>query len=252
MESPDVTAVADEASAPKLSPIQRAVAVYAHPTQAWTGLDRQVQWWFPLMILLIVAAASSCLLQNRAILPMLSEAWDRQVSNGAMTSEQVDKMVTFFGSPAGMAISAVQQVIVFTLITLVAGLMVWFGVGFILGTKLKYRLSLEAAAWAGLISLPSYLLTSVLAWTKQTMMGVHVGFGILLPEMDPPSKLIVGLGVLLDGIGPFAIWYLAVLIIGASILSGAPRKSVAWTLSLLYVVLIAFSAALAALATPGS
>ena len=42
---------------------------------------------------------------------------------------------------------------------------------------------------------------TALGWIKETMRGVHVGFGILLPDMDPPSKLHVALGVLLDGLG---------------------------------------------------
>jgi hypothetical protein len=134
--------------------------------------------------------------------------------------------------------------------TFLVGLVVWFGVGFVLGTGMKYRLALEVASWSSLITLPAYLLTTVMAWMKQTMRGLHVGFGILLPDVDPPSKLMVALGVILDSIGPLSIWYLVVGIIGAAALSGAPRKSVTWVLASLYLVLVVFMAAMAALFTP--
>ena len=59
--------------------------------------------------------------------------------------------------------------------------------------------------------------------------------------------MMVALGVFLDGIGPFALWYLAVGVVGASALSGAKRRSVAWVLGVLYLVFLALMAALAAL-----
>jgi hypothetical protein len=55
----------------------------------------------------------------------------------------------------------------------------------------------------------------------------------------------------LIAIGPLSIWYLAVLIIGASALSGAPRKSTAWVLGGLYLVLMAGFAVLAGMMSRG-
>ena len=50
---------------------------------------------------------------------------------------------------------------------------------------------------------------------------------------------------------PLAIWYVAVVVLGASTLSGAPRKSVAWVLGGLYVVILALIAAMAAMGARG-
>jgi len=44
----------------------------------------------------------------------------------------------------------------------------------------------------------------------------------------------------------------AVGILGAATLTGAPRKSVAWVLSALYLVVLALVAAFAALLTPSA
>jgi hypothetical protein len=98
---------------------------------------------------------------------------------------------------------------------------------------------------------PALALWMGLAWAKQGMRGVHVGFGILLPEPEIGDKMLRALGVFLDWIGPFGIWQLAVSILGAAALSGAPRKSAGWALGVLFVVSGLCAAALAAL-MPGA
>ena len=127
--------------------------------------------------------------------------------------------------------------------------MVWFGVGFVLGSSMKYRHALEVAAWSNLINIPGYLIAFTEAWFMQTFKGIHVGLGALLPA-DSGSKVITGLGIFLDAFGPFAIWYLIVGIVGAAALSGAPRRSVAWVMSSLYMIIVVVSAVLTALFTP--
>ena len=236
---------------PTMSVGARAIAVFIHPTRAWTGLTRRAQWWFPLLIILIVGCGGSALLQNRALVPMMSETWDEQVQSGRMTAQAVEKLEDFFASPAGYAVIAGQNLVVTVLVVLLVGLVIWFGVGFVLGTGLKYRLALEIAAWASLINVPAQIIAFAEAWALQTFKGVHVGFGALLPS-DSHAKLIVALRVFLDGVGPFAIWYLAVSVVGAAALSGAPRKSVAWVLTSLYLLLTACIAAISALFAPGS
>jgi hypothetical protein len=240
------------ASESNLSLIERSVAIFTRPARAWAGLHGRTQWWFPLLVMVLVAAGSSAILYQRALVPMLTESWEQQVANGQMQAEQLEQIERFFNSPAGLAFSVGQQVIFLPIMIFVIALAIWFGVGFVLGTGMKYRLALEVACWSFLIRLPESILVTVLAWSRGTMRGVHVGFGILLPDADTPTKLTTALGVLLDALGPFSLWYLIVGILGASALSGAPRRSVAWTLGVLYLVIMVFVAALAALATPAA
>jgi hypothetical protein len=242
--------VAAAAPSPTLPLLARCVAVFARPTQAWVGLKERPQWWFPLLIMVGCAALSSTLLYHRALVPMLTESWEQQVASGNMQPQQLDQIEKFFNSPAGLAISIGQQVVFLPIVILVIALAIWFGIGFVLGTGMKYRLALEVACWSFLIRLPEFITFTALAWFKGTMRGVHVGLGVLLPDMDPPSKLHVGLGAFLDALGPFSLWYIAVGIIGATALSGAPRKSVAWTLAIIYLVISVFLSALATLSTP--
>lgn len=243
---------ARQSSEVALSPLQRLVAVYARPANAWGGLKERAQWWFPLLVTVIVSVASLLALYDRAMIPMITEQWDEQVAAGNMTSEQVDRMTAFMEGPTGKMVFLGQQVVMIPVLTLVAALLVWFGAGFVLGSGMKFRHAFEVAAWSGLVLVPAQLLTAALAWSRETMRGIHLGFGILLPENDPPTRLLTAAGAFLDALGPLSIWYLVVGILGATALSGAPRKSVAWVLTGIYLAFALFGAAMAAMFTPAA
>jgi len=129
----------------------------------------------------------------------------------------------------------------------------WLAAGFMLGRRFRYRDAFVVTAWSGLVSIPAQILTSALAWTNESMTNLHIGFGVLLPAVDPPSKLMVGLGMFLNqGIGPFALWWVAVLALGTAALSGAPRRSVILVLGGIWLVVIAIISVLAAVFAPGT
>lgn len=250
--SSSVAAAASPTEGPRLSPLQRAVAVFVRPTKAWTGLEHQVQWWFPLLVAIVIGVGFSVALHDRSVVPMVQDQFEEQVANGQMSAAQAEQAEKMMAGPIGLMWTLIPQLVAIPLITFLIGLVVWFGVAFILGRKIKYRMALEVACWASLVNIPAQILFSALAWSKQTMRGIHIGFGMLLPESDPPSKLFHGLGIVLDALGPFSLWYLAVGIIGAAAVSGAPRRSVAWVLGGLYLAIVLFSAGVAALFGSGS
>lgn len=235
---------------PTLNLGQRTVAVFFKPGQAWTGLRQQLQWWFPMLLLGLFAAGVAAALHHRALLPMLADAWQEQVTNGNMQADQAQRMEDYFRGPMGMAWTVGQQFVLVPVVTAIMGLLVWFGGGFILGRPITYRLSLEVAAWAGLITIPMQILTGIVAWSRETMKGVHVGFGLLLPETDTPTRLGLFLGGVLDALGPLSLWYLAVLVLGAAALSGAPRKQIALVIGGLYFVAVFLLVGLAAMFAP--
>lgn len=238
-------------SAPSLW--QRTVAVFARPGSAWVGLHERGQWWFPLLLGLIVTLAGYALTYERAQVPTIRQHMERQVESGEMPAEALERVERQLSSPVMKAFNVGSLVIVLPLLLAVTALLPWLAAGFMLGRPFSYRDAFNVTAWAGLVRIPAEVLVYVLAWVNQTMTGIHIGFGVLLPAGDPPSKLMNGLGVFLDyGIGPFYVWYLAVLILGTAALSGAPRRSVAWTLSGLYLVFVILFAALAAMFTPGA
>jgi len=244
--------VPSAAEAANPSPFGRVVAIFTSPARAWTGLATRPQWWLPLVVMVLCNIAFTLTLHERAIIPMITAQWDQMVDSGQMPAERVEQMTAFFRSPAGMAMSVGQQVIVWPIVMLILGVGISFGVGFVLGNRMPFRLAFEVANWASLVLIPSYAITWVLAWMKESLRGIHLGLGALVPMSEPPEKIQIGLASLLDAIGPFNLWFLAVAVLGASALTGAPRKSVAWVLGGLFVALSIFMSALAFLFAPGS
>jgi len=234
-----------------LSPLARAVAIFVRPAAAWGGLRERGQWWIPMLAVLLLTLLGSALLYHRAQLPTILDAMEERVSSGQMTAEQLQRIEDFYGGPAGLAITMGMTAVSLAAIPFIIALLVWFAIGFVLGSPFRYRQALEVATWSSLVSVPPLILTYVLAWIRQSMHGIHVGLGVLLPEAGADDKLLRALGVFLDWLGPFGIWHVAVAVLGAAALSGAPRKSVAWALGTLYAVCGLIAAGLAALIPGG-
>lgn len=238
---------------PQLSPVTRMVRVFVRPADAWDGLREKGQWLFPLVLGLAVWLGLQAAAYDHVTLPMMFEQWSEAVANGQMEPTQEASLTKFFTeSPAARWIVLGQQVIVWPILLLLQALVVWFGTGFVLGTRLRFRQAFDVVCWSGLVKIPALLLFFALAFSRQSFMGVHLGLGVLVPEPETPSKLLTGLGTFLDFIGPFEAWWAAVAVLGASALSGAPRRSVAWVLVALYLALGAFLAAVSAFFSPGS
>lgn len=250
-ESPEPSA-APVAGLASLSPVQRAIAIFTRPAAAWDGLAQRGQWWIPFLIVLVVTVGGYAFIYQRAQLPTILDAIEERVSSGDMTADQLHSIEAFYSSPAGMALMMGITAVTFAAMPFVIALLVWFAVGFVLGAPFRYRQALEVSTWSSLVTVPPILLWNAFAWIRQNLHGVHVGFGVLLPEAGPDDKLLRALGVFLDWIGPFGIWHVAVAVLGAAALSGAPRKSVAWALGVTYVVSGLVAAALAALAPGGA
>ena len=238
---------------PGMSLGARFAAVFARPAQAWGGLETRGQWWFPLLLTVVVGAAGTAIVYQRAIVPTQIAQMERQVEAGQMPAEALPNAERMMSSPVMAVVPVLAVLVMVPLITLATALLVWLAVGFIMGHRFRYRDAFVVTSWAGLVTLPAAVITYVLAWVNQNMMNVHIGFGALLPQEDAPSRLVRGLGVFLDyGIGPFYLWYVAVMALGAAALSGAPRRSVMLALGGLWLVVTLAFAGLSGLLTPGS
>ena len=236
-----------------LPPLTRLGRIFANPAQAWTGLEDKGGWWFPVLLTLGIEVVLSAVTYHRALLPDMFERWDRAVANGQMPPEQLQNLTKFFSeSWIAIATTLGSIVIVVPIAILIQALVVWFGASFVLGTKLRFSQGFAVVAWAGLVHVPASLIRYGYGWFQHSFEGLHLGLGVLLSEPDSPTKLHTGLSVFLDAISPFAAWYLVVLVLGTAALSGAPRRNIAWVLVTLYIAFVAFSAAVAALFSPGS
>ena len=235
-----------------LSLAGRLVAIFVRPAQAWSGLHEHGQWWFPMLLCMLLQMGLWLPLYERAYLPMYFEQLDAQIASGAIEPAQAAKAEEIMGAKAMGPILAVVSGVSGAAITFGLALVIAFGVAFILGAKFKYRLALEVAAWSGLVGIPQQLAFTALAWSQETMKGIHFGLAAFLPEADPPAKWHTMLTVLLDAFGPFNVWFVVVAVLGCSALSGAPRRSVAWVLGGLAVALAVVSALLAGWLSPAT
>jgi hypothetical protein len=253
MESMTQTPTGTAPPEPVMSILSRSVAVFARPAQAWAGLERRGQWWFPLVLGVLVSLVGTGLTYQRALVPTQIAQMERMVESGQIPPSALDGIEEQLSSPVRVGITLASIVVAIPVMTLLFAVLPWLAAGFMLGRKFRYRDAFVVTAWSGLVGLPAQILTSVLAWTNETMTSLHIGFGVLLPPEDPPSKLMVGLGTFLDqGIGPFALWSLAVLALGTAALSGAPRRSVILVLGGIWLLVIAIFSVLAAVLTPGA
>jgi hypothetical protein len=236
----------------RLSPIARAGRIFTRPATAWDDLVERGQWAAPLLVGLALWVGLQALAFRPITVPMMLDAWSDAVASGRMEQAQMDHMSSFFtDNPAALWIVLAQQAIVWPILTFLTALVVWFGGGFVLGTRLRYRQALDVVCWAGIVKWPSLVVLFALAWQKQTFKGVHLGLGALIPEGETPDRLRTGLTTFLDFVGPFEAWWVVVAVIGVAALTGAPRRNVAWVLVALYLAFAAFLAAVNALFNPG-
>ena len=231
----------------------RAVAVFARPARAWAGLERKPRWWFPLLVSVLVSVVGTLLVYQRAIVPSQLAQMERQVEAGQIPAEATAGIEEQLASPLSMGFGLVAVVVTVPFMTCLFALLPWITAGFVLGRRFRYKDAFAVTAWAGLVAIPGQLLTFLLAWINESMTGVHVGFGALLPAEDPPSKLVAGLGLFLDqGIGPLALWYVVVLALGAAAVTGGDRRRVITAVGAGWLVVMAVVAVVAGLLAPGA
>ena len=253
--NPEITA--ERAPERTMGLLQRTAAIFAKPADAWSGLRERAQWWFPLLLVVAITSVTMLATYDRAIMPTIHDQFQKQLESEQITQVQMDRMETMFSGPVGKLIVVGQQIIFMPVALLIVALVVWFGGAFILGRSMGYRHALEVASWSSLVTIPSFLLQSAIAYVQNVgIRNVHVGLGALLPAlgMDPetPTKLSTALGILLDALGPLQLWYVGVLVLGVSAMTGAPRKSTVWVVGGLYLAIMVLWAAVAWLFTPGS
>lgn len=225
-----------------LSLLERAIAVFTRPASAWTGLAGRQQWWFPLIVVGVLNVLFMLAVYDRALVPDFISQWEAQVEAGAMQPAQMEQAEAMTQGWAMKGSILGVSLVGHAVITLVFALLAVFGVGFILGSKLPFRLAFEVAAWSGLVKLVEFPLLLFLVWSEESLKSAHLSLAALLPAPEAPAKWHSMLVVALDGVGPFNVWLFVVGVLGCSALSGAPRRNVAWVLGGLGLALVMVAA----------
>lgn len=238
-------------SPPRLSPIERTIRIFARPSAAWDDLRDRGQWWFPLLVGLVLFVTFQAVSFDSVTMPMMRQQWEQAVSQGRMDPAQVDVAERSMSGPVARVVMHAFQAISWPLILLFQALILWFGAGFVLGTSLRFRQAFDVICWSTLVKIPELILFFVLAIQRGTIQGVHLGLGVLVPESETPNKLLIGLTTFLDSLGPFTVWWAVVVILGVGVLTGAPRRNLAWVLVSLYLAFVVLISAASAFFNPG-
>jgi magnesium-transporting ATPase (P-type) len=236
-------------AAPMLTPWQRMIAVFTRPRAAMAGLAERPTSLLPMILFLLVVLAQMLLIYQSSIVPMQLEQMEKKVDAGQMAPEALDHMESMMRSPVGEAWGVGLAVIVVALINLLIAALVLVAMNFVLGGRMSFRQSWSLNWWTSLISVAGIVVSTVLTLATGKF-PVHLGLGVLAPPEQATSKLGVFVGTLLDAISPFTLWWLAVLVIGASAISGKPTRAIAWTFAAFFLVFSVIGAGLGALATP--
>jgi hypothetical protein len=230
----------------------RVSRVFVSPATAFEGMQGGGSWWIPLLIVVLLEVLLGLVCYHRVMAPDSLARMEQQVTAGQMPPESYERAQMFVESNTGMAFTLGIIAVAIPIIYLLQALVVWFGTGFVLGAKFRFSQALGVVAWSGLVGIPGSLVRYAYGWSQETLKGLHLGLGVLLPEPETPTKLLTGLTVFLDAISPFTAWYLFVLVLGTAALAHMPRRNVAWVLVTLYLAFVAFSAAVAALFSQGA
>jgi hypothetical protein len=248
------TEIASEPNAvPRLTLLERARRVVVSPGTAFADGAPGGGWWFPILLIVAVEVVLGALTYERALVPDLLGRWEDAVAAGRMEPAQLQEMERFFvGNPTAMWTTLGSVVLVMPLMMLVQALILWFGISFLLGGRMRYGQALEIASWGSLVMLPASFVRYLYGWFVESFEGLHLGLGVLLPTEVTAFGWGRALVAFLDGLSPFAAWFLAVVAIGACTVAGTSRRATVWVVVALYLVMLVLLSTLAGVFGPGA
>ena len=243
----DSTLPVDAMPAPAAEPSDVAVRArrgHLHATRGGVGgLREHAQWWFPVLIVLVVAASTAGILHNRAIVPMVEDQWQDAVSNGQMPPEQEGQARGLLRQPRRARHLDRAD-----------------GASFVAPDSVRRRRRgvVRSGLRAGQeVRLPIVARGRVVGRARhhsragaddrdrvvqaRPCAGCMPVSASCSPTRTPRPGCTRFWASCWMRSGRLSIWYVAILIIGAATLSGAPKRSTAWVIGGLYLALSVFS-----------
>lgn len=245
MEQSAVSALAAPA------PWQRVILMFTKPRDATSGLAQRPTSLFPMVLFLVALLAQTLILYQTAIVPMQIEQMQKKVDAGQMPPEGLDRVEGMMRSPVGETWGVGIAVIVVVVIQLVIAGLVLVAVNFIVGGRISFKQAWSLTWWTSVVSVLGMIVSTILTLATGKF-PVHLGLGVLAPPEQATSRAGAFIGGMLDALSVFPLWWLALMIIGASVISGKSGRALTWTFIAFYVAVSAIGAGLAALGTPAS
>ncbi len=228
--------------------LNRLVGIVMSPGETFASVARKPDWLAPLVLVTIVIAASGWVAFSKVdeadmrqfFRHMLGETFDQKGLEIApeKLEQVVDVQVRWTG------VTGRYGPIVFVPVWMLLGALFYFAIFRAFGADATYRQTLSFYVWGmipmvvkSLVSLPIVLLRDSVSFTEMSSL-VRANLSFLV-EPAGGQKLLFALLVALD---LFAVWTLALRIIGGAKLPGVSKQLSAWTASIGFAISIALTA----------
>lgn len=200
--------------------------VFFSPVQAFEAFKQKPNLWVPLILVIVLAGAAGYFTADQA-----AKDQYEMLKTSTLPDAIKDQMRQDAQNPSKIG-AAIGPGIAVPLIGIVSALLAWFFGGFLFGGKAKFVQIWGAGLLAGIIPVVGGLLRIPLAISKGTAQ-VSIGPAALLQQTDYISVM----RFFLFFADVFAIWSLAVLSIGYSVIFGISRGKGAATAVLTWLIM---------------
>jgi hypothetical protein len=223
----------------------RLLNVFAAPGDVFeevcTSKPNTANWLVPMLLGCLVAVIYVFVIFSqegvlRQVRDAREKAFQKQVEAGKMTQEQADRAMEVterFAGPALMTVvGSIGAVLTNVAWLFFLALVVWLLGGKLFKGNFSYMKAVEVCALAGMIGVLGSIVTMLLVVATGSMYTT-LGPALFIQEFDPANKSHLALA----SMNLLTLWYVAVLALGLSKLSGASfLKSFFW-LSIPYAAL---------------
>jgi hypothetical protein len=218
--SDDTMNTAEEST--KMSFTDKIVGILSSPGEVYAYVAKSVEeksnWVIPFIsTILITVIFTFVVFKQPAIQTEMQnvqeKAFQKQIDQGKMTQEQVDKAMEYSkpGSPMFLIFGSIGAVLVMALVLFGYSLLYWLAGKIFFKSVIGYSKILEVYGLSMLVMVITSLLTMILVVAMGTIHAAPA-LSMLVSDFDPTNKV----HKLLAAINLFTFWQLAVVTIGLS------------------------------------
>jgi Yip1 domain len=238
MAEPESISSGETANPSDMSLGNRLVNIFVSPSEVLDEIKvsppNAANWWVPMVLVIIAGIIYTMVVFSQpGIIQGMRDVQDKkmqeQVDAGKMTRQQADQaeaMIEKFMGPTFLKVMGILSVCILSpaMVFFVALIMWLVGVK-VLGGNFVYMKAVEAVGLASVISCAASIVAMLLAVIYANL-AMTAGPVLLVSHYDPASKL----HALLSALDVMSLWFVTVVSVALSRLSGASfLKSALWT-----------------------
>lgn len=226
----DETVVGGQAASTGLSQIERVVDVFIAPSKTFTDILRSRSVWFPILLTIIFSLAVAVTMQKRVGFDQMYQTSlaQRPAQQAQMDSLPPDQRAARMRAGVGITEGITYGYWALGLIfAAIASLVLWGSFNFLAGAKTTFSEMFAVWIYAGLTGLVGAVLMIVMLtvvggenFNVQDPIGTNIGYYL---SADAAHWL----KALLGSFDLLVFWFMALLIIGTSIVAKVKRSTAA-------------------------